>query len=236
MPREARGGIGELDAQGVREVDFAATRCDLGAVAFGDEPDLEAQGITGAGREERGPVVVAFATTDHNLAAIDVDILHTEGERLHEAEATAVEKLANQAKGRSEVVEERHGVTAGEDRRDVVRATRALEAVERRHGQLEDAAIEEDDGAECLVHGGGGDVTLDREVVEKRDDLRSPHLTRVTAAVEANEGADPVEIGFLGARGVVEATEGAVYGFNQGHRRALLGFVTSIGHGAEGVA
>jgi hypothetical protein len=70
--------------------------------------------------------------------------------------------------------------------------------------------------------GGGGGVALHRETAEESGDLGGPELARVAAGVEGDEGADPVEVGLLGAGGVVEAPEGAANGIErviQRHRR-----------------
>lgn len=50
----------------------------------------------------------------------------------------------------------------------------ALEAGELRGGEVEDAAVGEDEGAEGRVEGGGGDVVLGGEIVEENNDLRGP--------------------------------------------------------------
>ena len=97
------------------------------------------------------------------------------------------------------------------------RAVSAFEAVKVGHGDLEDALVEEEDAAEGLVLGGGGDVALHGEIVEERRDLGRAELPRVAAAVERDEGTDPVDVRFLGAGGVVQAAEGGVDGLGQGH-------------------
>jgi len=143
-------------------------------MALGDDLDLHAEGLSNGRRQESRPVVVALAATNHDLTAAPVDVLHAEGERLQEAEAAALKKLGDQAKRRVEVFEQRRDLPPREDGREVMRPARPLQPVEIRDGQLEDAAVQEDDRAEGLVQGGRRDLTFDREMIEKCDDLGAP--------------------------------------------------------------
>lgn len=78
-------------------------------------------------------------------------------------------------------------------------------------GNLEDVAVEEEDGAEGLVLGGFGYFSFNDEVGDELVDFADGHLAGVDGdltAVEvgvviANVLADPVEVGFFGARGVL---------------------------------
>jgi len=152
LPGEARRRAGEFQAQGVREVDLAPAGGPLGAIALGDETELAAEGVARAGRQERGAVV---ATPDHDLTAVQVDVLHADGKGLHEAEAAAVQQLGDQAKRPVEAFEEGSDVAAAKDGGEMLGTLGALEAVEVRHRDVEDAAVEEEEGAECLVLGRG---------------------------------------------------------------------------------
>ena len=49
-----------------------------------------------------------------------------------------------------------------------------LEAGQLRGGEVEDATVEEDEGAEGLVERGGREVLLSSEIVEESDDLGGP--------------------------------------------------------------
>jgi hypothetical protein len=150
-------------------------------------------------------------------APVEVDVLHAEGEGLHEAQAAAVEQLGDQAEGRVEALEEGDHLVATQHAREVLGAPSALEAVEVRHGDVEDPTVEEEERAEGLVLGGGGGVAVHREMIKESGDLGSAERARVTAGVEGDEGADPVEVRLLGAGRVVEAAEGGADGFDEGH-------------------
>jgi hypothetical protein len=138
--------------------------------------------------------VSALAATDGDLVAVEVDVLHAQGESFLKAEAGAIQQLAEEAEGRLKAVEQGEDVAAGEDRGEVLGALRALEAFERGKVEFEHLAVEEDQGAEGLVLGGRGDATTHGEVVEEGGELGSAHLTRVTAVVKAYERAHPADI------------------------------------------
>src|SRR5262245_52715327 len=56
----------------------SAARRKLGAMALGHAVDLGPERVTRGRGEEGRTVVVALAATDHDLAAVEVDVLHAE--------------------------------------------------------------------------------------------------------------------------------------------------------------
>ena len=54
---------------------------------------------------------------------------------------------------------------------------------------------------------------------EKGLDLRCPHLARVPPIVTTNIAARPIDIGLLGASGVVAQADGVAYFVKQARRR-----------------
>jgi hypothetical protein len=81
-----------------------------------------------------------------------------------------------------------------------MRAAGTFEVDELGYAQAEDPVVEEDERAEGLVLRGGGDVTLDGEVVEEGRHLRRAHVRGVAAAMEGDEGPDPLDVRFLRTR------------------------------------
>jgi hypothetical protein len=73
---------------------------------------------------------------------------------------------------------------------------------------VEHLAIEEQEGAEGLVLGGGGDVCLDGQVGQECFHLGGAHFDRVAHVVEKDVAFDPANVGLLGADGVVLETDG----------------------------
>jgi hypothetical protein len=191
LPGEALRGRWHLDAQGVREIDFATARGKLGAVALGDGVELRAEAVPHPRGQEGGAVVVPLASTDGEHVALEVDVLHAEGEAFEEAKAAAATYFRDEPERRLQVLEERAHVAAREDRGEVLGAVSAFEARERRQVEVEDLAVEEGEGAEGLVLGGRRDAAVDGEAVEEGGDLGGAEVAGVAAVVEGDVGADP---------------------------------------------
>ena len=66
------------------------------------------------------------------------------------------------------------GFLPGQDDGELRRAFHALDAGEEIEFSIEDLLVEEEEGAEGLILGGGGDVFLDGEVAEEGGDFGSP--------------------------------------------------------------
>ncbi len=64
---------------------------------------------------------------------------------------------------------------------------------------LEDFAIEEEDGGEGLVLGGGSDVFLDGEVGEEVLYFGRAHVFWVAFFVEEDVAGDPIDVGVFGS-------------------------------------
>lgn len=143
--------------------------------------------------------MLALATADHDLAAVDVDVLDTDAQALGAPEAAAVEEVGDEAEGVVEVIEEEEDLAPGEDRREVLGPPGTLESLELRHRAADDVAVKEDDGAESLVLGGSGSATLHREMIEECGEVGGAEVTWVAAAVIADEGPDPVGVRLLSA-------------------------------------
>ncbi len=135
-----------------------------------------------------------------------------------------MEQLPDEPKGRLEPVNHGQRVLSPEDGREVLGPLGPIEPFQRRKLQLEDAAVKEEDGAERLVLGGGRGGALDREVVEEGRELGGFEVARMAAPMEEDERPDPVEVGLLGARGVVEAAKGGARGFDEGDGGVLGGW------------
>ena len=103
----------------------------------------------------------------------------------------------------SHLVDDGEGFAAGEDGGKAFGAFGRGGEKDRVKFFLEDCAIEEEDGRESLVLGGGGDVLFDGEVGEEGLDFWGAHFERVAFVVVEDEAAHPVEVGLFGAVGVV---------------------------------
>ncbi len=73
---------------------------------------------------------------------------------------------------------------------------------------MQDVAVEEGDGAEGLVLGGGRDIAVCGEVDDELLYFGDAHFAGVFFVVEEDVAANPVDIGFFGALGVVFSADG----------------------------
>ncbi len=87
LPGERRRRAGHLGAQDVREIDFAAAGLDFSAVASCHLVELRAQCFADANTEQRRAIVTSFATTHHDLVAIEVNVLDPQRQAFEQAEA-----------------------------------------------------------------------------------------------------------------------------------------------------
>lgn len=69
---------------------------------------------------------------------------------------------------------------------------------------FENVFVEENNGVECLVLGGGGHFQIDSEVGQKCVNFQCAHFLGVAFVMEADEPTEPLDIGALGAEAVME--------------------------------
>jgi hypothetical protein len=75
--------------------------------------------------------------------------------------------------------------------------------IQPREADFQYVAIQEEYGVQRLILRRGRDVTLRREIAQKRGELRCAHLSRVALAVKQDEAPDPLHICLLGTDAVV---------------------------------
>jgi hypothetical protein len=131
-----------------------------------------------------------------------IHILDAQADALHQAQAGAVEKLRHEFVDAVQVVQEAADLVPGED------GGEALGPFGRGEEDgvnlfVEDFAVEEKNGAEGLVLGGGGDVPFHGQVGQEGLDFGGAHLGGVAFVVEEDEAAHPVHVGLFGAVGIM---------------------------------
>ncbi len=151
-------------------------------------------------------IFFAFAVADGDGFIFEVDVFDAEADAFHQSQAGAVEKLAM-------------SLCAPLSWLMMLMVSWRVRTVGRRSGRLarskedgfdfllEDFAVEEEDGAEGLILCGCGDVAFSGEVGEEGADFGCAHLG-VLFAMEEDVAANPVDVGFFGAVGVVFGAEG----------------------------
>ena len=106
-------------------------------------------------------------------------------------------KVGHEAVVAFEVGEDGAGFGAGEDDGEFRRAGDAFDAGDEFEFPLEDLLVEEEEGAEGLVLGGGGDAAVDGEVAQEGGDFFFAEVGGVALSVEEDKAADPVGVSGL---------------------------------------
>jgi hypothetical protein len=94
-----------------------------------------------------------------------------------------------------------HGVCllTSEDDGELGRAFDPLDFIDEGEFALEDLLVKEEEAAQGLVLGGGGDVFVHCEVGKELSDFVFAHLVGMAFVVEEDVAPDPIDIGLLGA-------------------------------------
>ena len=171
--------------------------------------DLAAEGFDQGGRQEGGPVLAALAVADDDVHLVEIDILDPQPEALHQPEAGPVQQAGGEPGGAVELGQDGAGLLAAEDGRQPLGGLGphglALDPCQR---LSQDDLVEEEQGAEGLVLGGGGQVLLDRQMGQEGDDFGLGHLEGMPLAMEQDESLRPVDVGVLGADAVMQSPGG----------------------------
>jgi hypothetical protein len=102
-----------------------------------------------------------------------------------------------------QLLDDGFGFFGGEDSWQVARfaGTEGIDAVIE--GDLADVAVEEEESAEGLVLGGGGNVVDRGEVGQKGFDFGDTHVLGMTLVVKEDVAANPLDVGFCCPLGIM---------------------------------
>jgi hypothetical protein len=115
----------------------------------------------GGGGEHRDPILVAFAAADDDLVGGEVDVLDSEPAAVEHPEPGAVGQAGQKVGHAVEPLEHGAYLVAREDDGQPLGALRAHDAVQPWEVDLQHIAVQEQQAAQRLVLGGGGDVPVD---------------------------------------------------------------------------
>lgn len=201
-------GVGVFDIEGIRKIDCAVAIVQILPVDQPDPLEVFLEGLDEGIGENGDAVLCAFSVADEDDMLVEVEVLHAEADAFHEAEAGAVEEFGHQLVGAGEAGDDAEDLFVGEDGGEALGAFGADGAGGEVEFDAEHFAVEEEDGAEGLVLGGGGDASFDGEVGKEGLDLGGAHLAGVAFVVEEDEASDPGDVGLFGADRVVLAADG----------------------------
>ena len=185
------------------EIDKANAICEVFLVDGFYMVELKLEGPYERVGKDGQAVILALSIADHNLMVVKIDVLYTQAHRFHYAKPTAVHHLSDQFGYTSEIGEKAFDFFLGEDGGNGFGALRAeLGKGKFVEFDLKNIAIQEEDGAECLILSGCGDFPTRGKMGEELSNFGESHVFRVTFTMIENVVSDPENIGIFGARGI----------------------------------
>ena len=197
LPHPLACGARILARERERQPDRAESFVEVDAVQLAHVRELLAQRGRDARRQHRHPILVALAVADEDLAARELDVLHAQPHRLHDAQSGAVEQRADQPMDALQACQDARHLLARQDHRQTRRHPGLLDAVEPRELDAEHLLVEEQQRALGLVLGRCGNPVAHRQRGQERLDFRRAESGRVALAMENDEASNPVAIRLL---------------------------------------
>ena len=208
LPGELASCVRVFAFQSIREIDAPAAQTEIHLVLGFDLPEVEAQGLEQDVREHGEAVVLALPIADNDLVVGEVEILDAQAHDFHETEAAAIHDLGHNFEYPIQVSNDLFRLLAGENSGDALGPGWA-DGYESSVVQLnlQNIAVEKEDGADGLVLGGGGDSFLIDEVGDEGVDLVHAHLAGMALIMVEDVLAYPADVGLFGTEGVVAVTK-----------------------------
>ncbi len=183
---------------------------------------MRMEGLLEPRRQEGDAFPQSFAIADGDLVVAEVDVFEAQTQRFHQAQAAAVEQLGHETVIALNMGNDAVGLSAGEDDGEFGWTPDTLDAGKVLKFAVEDLLKKEEQSAEGLILGRGGNALVDGEVAEERRDLLFAHGVGMAFVVKKDEATDPTEVRFLGANAIAlhaEMPVDAVEEFWGGGRR-----------------
>jgi hypothetical protein len=177
------------------------------------------------GSQHRHAVLVALAAPHDDVVGPEIHVLDAEAATLEEPEAGPVEKKRHQSRRAFEPAQHRPHLVPGQDDGQALRALGPDDLVHPREVDFQDHSVQEQQGAQRLVLGGGGALPVDGEGAQETGDLGRSHVGGVTLVVEEDVAADPGDVGRLGSAAVMSGADGGADAVEQ----SWLGCAARVG-------
>lgn len=228
-PRLARARIFALQRIGHRNA--RALRSAIRVPERVRPGQLLAQQVRQRARKHDDAVLGSLAFTHDDGVAVEVDVLDAQRQSFHQAHAGAVEEASDEPDLSIKKCEEPVDLGDGEHGRDALLVLRPADFIKPGEVLAEDFLVEKEQGAEGLAMGGYRDLALGGEHGKERLDLGFSHLAWVLQAMEVDEEARPVKVGFFGTKAVVQIANAFAQlrhdarGLQRRRGRSFAGFV-----------
>ena len=164
LPYPGAVGVRIFLAQSERKINPSAAAGEILFVQLLYASELEPQRAMQPIRQQCDPLPQAFPIAHHNLAVVEIDIFHAQTGALHQSQAAPVEELGHEAIITVELGKNGADLARGENNRHFGRALDSLDVLHEIELSLEDVLIKEQQSAERLILGGGGNVAIGGKV------------------------------------------------------------------------
>jgi hypothetical protein len=208
LPAPVGGRIGILPIEGRRKCDAAETVGQITLMLSPDVFEMCRQARLDAAGKHRPTILLPFATPDHDLMAVEIEIFDAQLERLLKPEPSPVEQRHDEPRDSCQLVYDGAHLVNAEDDRDAYRAVCVRHVIDRSGIKTKHVPIQEQERAERLVLCRRADLLNHREVREIPTDLVAAHLRRMSLAVENNKPSNPRGVGFFCPAAVVTKPNG----------------------------
>ena len=187
LPCPFATGMGILPCQRRMELDPAGPVGKIPLMLDADELQVPGEVLLQAGRQQRHAVLLPLPVSHEELMRGEVHVLGSQAGTFQQPQAGAIEQGGHQAGRPLEALEDGGHLRAREDNGKPLGSLRVDEVVQPREGLAEHLFVEEQQGAQGLVLGGGGHLAIDGQGRQEPRHLRLAHLGGMALVVKEDE-------------------------------------------------
>ena len=155
-------------------------------------------------RKHDHAVLATLAAAHDEHVALEIHVLDAQLQGFCEPQAAAVEHAGDKRRFALHAVEQVPRLGDGEHRGHVLAYGGPLDLLHPGQVLVEHLPVEKEQGAERLLVGRRRDVALVDQRIQERLDLRATERARMAQPAMPHEGADPQQVGLLGAQAVMQ--------------------------------
>ena len=203
-PGEIGGGVGVFSLEGEGKVDGGTVGLEVLLVLLPESREFVVEAGLEAVWEWHDAVFPSFGVVDLDGSVVEIEVFDAEGHGFADAQAGSVHDLGGDFPRVLELFKKLLNFLTAQDGGRALVFAGLHGRLDDEFAVLEDGPVKEDEGVESLLLGGGGDVSLEDEVVEVGSDgVRAEVLGGIALLLvgEVEVGGDPLAVCFLGGDG-----------------------------------
>lgn len=216
MPDPLSAGVGIFTLQGRGQVDGTVTPLQVTLVDFPNLLQVRLDRLNQAFGQHGDSILGAFPIANDDVLVLIIDILDAQTQTFEQPQSAAIEQLNRQAVFGRHALDDCSGFLFGQHGRYPLRPLGWC-CVDRFDVDVyvEHIPVKEEDTAEGLILGRGGYFLVDGKMGQESFNFGRAHVLGVALFVKEYVTLDPVDIGILGADGVMLAPQGVTHAIEQ---------------------